>query len=221
MAFDIRSFPLFLRKLRFKHKKIINSDVTIISNNCTGGIMYHDLGLRFCSPTINLYFASIEEFYCYCKHIVEYSKFGKIIETNKKETKAGFPNAPIGILKCVNLPSLEIHFLHYKSFKEAKEKWIERTKRINYKKIFVVIEAVNENAAKLEIFKKLNYPIVAFTNKDIDLSFAKNMKFYKKYGADEKHPILKLVNIFGKRGYDSYNFVDEIFNYNFNREVEK
>ncbi len=183
--------------------------------------MYHDLGLCFNSPTINLYFATLEQFYLFCKNIKQYSEYGKLTKADKVEKKADFPNAPIGLLKCKNLPSLEIHFLHYRTFDEAKDKWIERTKRINYKKIFVVIEAVDENAEKLEIFKKLNYPVVAFTNKDIDLSFAKNMKFYKKYGADEKHPILKLVNIFGKRGYDSYNFVDEIFNYNFNREVEK
>ena len=48
----------------YKHKKISQKnrerlnrdDVTIISTNCTGGILYHDLGLEFKSPTVNLFF---------------------------------------------------------------------------------------------------------------------------------------------------------------------
>jgi len=31
-------------------------EVTIISNNCIGGVIYSDFGLRFNSPTINLFF---------------------------------------------------------------------------------------------------------------------------------------------------------------------
>ena len=48
---------LFREKVRNKieRKKIKNSDFTILSNNCIGGIMAHDLGKRFLSPTINLY----------------------------------------------------------------------------------------------------------------------------------------------------------------------
>ena len=32
------------------------SDFTIISQNCIGGVFYHDMGLPFQSPTINLVF---------------------------------------------------------------------------------------------------------------------------------------------------------------------
>lgn len=31
-----------------------NTDFTIISSNCIGGVIYHDLGLRFQTPTVNL-----------------------------------------------------------------------------------------------------------------------------------------------------------------------
>lgn len=216
----IRALPLFLRKIKLKNKKILNPDISIISNNCTGGIMYHDLGLRFNSPTINLYFNSIEQFYYFCTHIYEYTKFGKFIESKKKEIKQNFQNAPIGILECPNLPSLEIHFLHYKSFNDAVEKWNERCERINFDKIYIVIEATNSDAEKLSIFKNFSYPVTAFTNKELELPFSFNMKFYKKYGTDDRHPILKLVNIFGRRGFDEYDFIDNIFNYSFG-ESEK
>lgn len=35
--------------------RIKNTAPTIISNNCIAGIIYHNLGLKFFSPTINLY----------------------------------------------------------------------------------------------------------------------------------------------------------------------
>ena len=37
-----------------KRKRLKNFNPTIISSNCNGGIIYHDLGLPFNSPTINL-----------------------------------------------------------------------------------------------------------------------------------------------------------------------
>lgn len=54
----------------YKNRKIINKqnlerlsknnididDCTIISSNCISGMICHDLGLKFRSPTINLYF---------------------------------------------------------------------------------------------------------------------------------------------------------------------
>ena len=47
------------REARFKR---LNRDglrpVSIISNNCLGGMFYHDLNFQFKSPTINLFFAN-------------------------------------------------------------------------------------------------------------------------------------------------------------------
>lgn len=57
------------KKIKQKYRKILrgridkknrsllkNRDITIISANCVGGVIYHDLGLAFNSPTINLFF---------------------------------------------------------------------------------------------------------------------------------------------------------------------
>ena len=35
-------------------RKLANPDFTIIASNCVGTIIYHDLGVPFLSPTINL-----------------------------------------------------------------------------------------------------------------------------------------------------------------------
>lgn len=36
--------------------KLLNDKFTIFSSNCTGGVISHDLGCRFYSPTVNFYF---------------------------------------------------------------------------------------------------------------------------------------------------------------------
>ena len=43
-----------------------NKDFTIISHNCVGGVIYHDLGLKFNTPTINLFFMA--------KDFIKYNK---------------------------------------------------------------------------------------------------------------------------------------------------
>ena len=40
----------------FRHKKVKNKEFTLLANNCVGGQIYHDLGLKFLSPTINMFF---------------------------------------------------------------------------------------------------------------------------------------------------------------------
>lgn len=35
--------------------RLVNQNFTIISQNCVGGVIYHELGKQFTSPTINMY----------------------------------------------------------------------------------------------------------------------------------------------------------------------
>ena len=44
--------PLILKKFRRQNK---NTDFTIISQNCIGGVIYANLGLEFRTPTINMF----------------------------------------------------------------------------------------------------------------------------------------------------------------------
>ena len=36
-------------------KRLINREFTIISSNCTGGVICHELGVRFDSPFVNVH----------------------------------------------------------------------------------------------------------------------------------------------------------------------
>ena len=36
-------------------RRLINPNISIIASNCNGGVIYHDLGLQYQSPFINLW----------------------------------------------------------------------------------------------------------------------------------------------------------------------
>lgn len=49
---------------------------------------------------------------------------------------------PVGMLKGNGtLPDIKIHFLHYRSFEEAREKWLERSGRLDFDNLCVVMQA--------------------------------------------------------------------------------
>ena len=37
-------------------RRLRNREFTILCNNCNAGVITHDLGQQFCSPTVNLFF---------------------------------------------------------------------------------------------------------------------------------------------------------------------
>jgi uncharacterized protein (DUF1919 family) len=107
-----------IAKFRLKNKEFV-----IISNNCWGGDIYENLGIQYNSPFIGLFIFAP----CYIKLLMNFSilinKPLKFIKTSKYKINT---NYPIGVLN----NDIEIHFLHYKSEDEAKEKWERRLKRM-------------------------------------------------------------------------------------------
>lgn len=101
-------------------KRLTNSRCSVFSSNCVGGVICHDLGLRFNSPTVNLYFLP-SDFVRFAKHPERYLKARLIENTNR--TSLGYP---VGVLI-----DIEIRFMHYKSFDEARESWERRSKRVD------------------------------------------------------------------------------------------
>lgn len=115
---------LLIRKRKIKNS-IINRDVTIISDNCMAGILYKEFNVDFKSPTIGMFFCG-GDFYKFCLNMEYYLSLTPEILTVSKWV--GECNYPIG-----RLGDLELHFLHYSSFKEAVEKWERRKVRVNLK----------------------------------------------------------------------------------------
>ena len=112
--------------LSLKRRKLKNYSPTIISNNCTGGVIYHDLGLKFTSPTINLFFEA-EGFLRFVENLEHYLS----LEVTEVPSALPYPVGRIGDVK--------IYFMHYNSFEEAKAKWEERAKRATLSNLYIIM----------------------------------------------------------------------------------
>jgi uncharacterized protein (DUF1919 family) len=148
-----------------QRKRLHNKDFTIISNNCWGGGVYEDLGQKYNSPTIGLFFFAP----CYFEFLknlksnlseeisfVSDSKYPKARELQEKQSY------PIGTLG----GSIEIHFLHYHSCDEARDKWNRRRLRVNYDNLFLSFsDSEGYDLDGLEFFDSLPFSKVFFTAK--------------------------------------------------------
>ena len=113
-----------------KRRKLSNTKFTIISSDCFGTFVYHTLGERFNSPTINLMFSQ-QDFLLFVSHLKEYLQADLIEVENKLQ------NYPIGQLT-FDGKTIQIDFMHYNSLKEAKQKWDERKQRVDFSNIYVI-----------------------------------------------------------------------------------
>lgn len=95
-----------------------------------GTFIYHDLGLRYDSPTINLTIGKTD-FIVFVQHLSGF--------LHSELIKVEDPSVPypIGRLE-YNGDSIQINFLHYKTFEEAKYKWDKRKERVDYSNIYII-----------------------------------------------------------------------------------
>ena len=82
--------------------RLINSSPTLLCSNCTGGFIYHWLGLKFNSPFINLWMTP-EDFVLALENFDEFISTPLICDENSNS------DYPIGI----GFNGVKIHFLHY------------------------------------------------------------------------------------------------------------
>ncbi len=138
--------------------RLHTDDVTIISANCNGGIVSHDLGLQFRSPTVNL-FIPANDFIKFCEKLEHYLSIDELVEcTDIAKTKGA--NYPVAYLDDILL-----FLVHYSSVEEAQRRWNERKKRINWNNIAIM--ATDRDGMTDELkdrFEKLPYRKVMFTH---------------------------------------------------------
>ena len=106
--------------------RLANTEPTVFSSNCNGGVMLHDLGLRFMSPTVNL-FIKPSDYIRFLLNLDHYLYSAKFVEVKG----AGYP---VGILD-----DIRIDFVHYGSFEEAVSKWNSRLTRVNMANSFFMM----------------------------------------------------------------------------------
>ena len=110
----------------FLRKRLKNHDFTLLAPTCIAGVMYHELGMPFLSPTINLWMYD-KDFVKFVHNLKHY------LDTPLRFVK-GIDSTPTAYLD-----DILIHFNHYHSEEEARTKWEERKKRVNLDNLYVIM----------------------------------------------------------------------------------
>lgn len=178
----------------------------IISNNCIGGMCYHDAAKEFLSPTINLY---VENFLTFISNLDEY------LSCDIQEVQNSGQFYPVGVLNPSSLlPPITIKFVHYNSFEEAKRKWINRCRRmLENKGRLCIIYCVPKNKildkdefnsfVKIKAYRKLCFyreTSVQLAPNTNDMAFIKIPEKYQKLDYS------KYVGLLSRKRYYDYFF---------------
>lgn len=171
-------------------------DVTILSSNCLGGVICHELGLRFLSPTINLWMTP-SDFIKYCANLRHYSAC-------KLQFVGGKFSYPIGILG-----DITIYFQHYATEFEAQAKWEERTNRINYNNIHCILtERDGCTDEDLVAFAQLPYSTAALVH--TPKPHIPNTHYIRDFEKEAELGNLMLYKqgqYFGRKYFDDFDFI--------------
>lgn len=181
---------------RKNRERVKNFSPTLICSNCTGGFLYHWLGLRFNSPFINLYLSDSD-------FVKAMQNFDAFIETKIiKDFNSTF-SYPVGI----GYDGIKIHFMHYKSFTEAVEVWEKRKKRIDRNNMGIMLTNWGGGESVIFDFEKLPFKHkVAFVNKEIP---GTKSTFVIK-GKNDMLNLHRTQFINGKRYIDQFDYVNFI-----------
>lgn len=168
--------PLKARKFNF-------TDFTIISNNCFGGIVYRNHHLPYLTPTAGMFIMPKD----YIKFIYNLEYYLSIIPLEIQLEQSSY----FDYLKSINytgvigkIDDVELMFLHYDDFNEARTKWERRKKRVNFDKIIYKFNDQNnctiEELKEFEAFPAKNK--ILFTGKQYEGIDSFVLKQFKNIG---------------------------------------
>lgn len=206
-ALQQRRELLYTRRQRIiaeKRKDLKNKNFTLLCNKCVGGAILHELAQPFLTPTIKLGIDP-ENFVIYLKYLKQFQA-GQLIED--KNSKCSFP---VGILQAgeKNIPPVTIQFNHYTTFQEAQEKWYERSKRINFDNLYVMMFYGKSTMQKdvIRQFDQLAYKnkVVFMKEKLDDISSSYALSAYCK--DPQVEDLHDYVGTSGRTYYDEFDYV--------------
>lgn len=133
----LRLKALKYKRLHFakqRRAELKQTDFTIISNNCWGGMIYESYDLPKETPTVGMFFMA-SDYIRFLQRLKEYITGGHLTFINPQDSKwkeevsgdKRFGSYPVGVLKLDDTDTgVEIFFLHYKDQQQAREKWQRR-----------------------------------------------------------------------------------------------
>lgn len=174
-------------------KRLSNTNPTLICSNCTGGFLYHWLGLKFNSPFINLYLSPND-------FVTMLENFEEFISTPLKRKHS--EKYPIG----EGILGIEVHFVHYENWDQANTIWEKRKKRIDRDNIGIMLTNWCDSYEVLKRFDELPFKHkVVFTDKPYPE--IKSSYYIKGLKIRENRNLYATQYITGKRYIDQFDYV--------------
>ena len=168
--------------------------------NCIGGVLAHDLGIRFNSPTVNLYFRA-EDFIRFCENLSYYLSMQEMIPCTDPAV-IGDRTYPVAYLG-----DLVLYLVHYASVEEANRKWQERKARLHMDNLVILATDRDGMTEELkERFERLPYRKVLFT-KLPDPTYPDSV-YIPGYETETSLGLITVpVGCLGKRAIDQFDWV--------------
>lgn len=163
--------------------RLQNHGMTVISANCVGAFILHDLNEPFNSPFVNLYL-SPNDFVRYLQNIEFYQRQSLTFIQSEK---------PYPVAK---LADLKVHFMHYRNSQEAEQKWLARSARMNLDNLFIMM--TDKDDAQGIAYEDL----AAFDQ----LPFKNKVVFTRK-------PYPEFKSAFYIKGFEKQNQVGDLFTF--------
>ncbi len=162
-----------------RYIRLIENPVTILSDDCWGGYLYHELCMKFNSPLINVLFDN-DSFIKFIQEPMYYLGQSLVMVREGNIRSNMHPIASLG----EDSKKIHINFLHSICFSNAETEWNRRRERINYNNIFIKMgfEATEEKRESyLRIFEKIPYNKICFYSGKTDLHSVVYLKQFEKW----------------------------------------
>lgn len=190
------------RWLRWLRKRNANHDFSLITNDCVGGVIYHDLGEQFRSPTVNLWIPN--------DHFLEFAQNLKYyLSCDINETQDSAKPYPVGTIipKDNDHIPIEVNFMHYASFEEGVAKWKERSSRVNYDRLYFIWHFFDDpHVERIEEFDRWDARKLAILH--VPIEGIKTCSVVDCYNEDPHNgKILDVVEKSGKRFLDEVDYI--------------
>lgn len=165
--------------------------MTVISSDCSGGVLCHDYGLPLDSPTINLIIED-SDFISFCQNLPKYLQY-QLIDGGLDKNN-GYPIAYCGDIK--------IKGVHYHTFDDLSVTWNRRKARVHYDNIvYIMTQRQIITPGSFDSFMKLD---------------GKKLFLSSENFAAEHDTAVGLNNfdrMFLFDGYSGHRYIDKEFNF--------
>lgn len=187
--------------------KLKNKDFSLVSDDCWGGFLYKQLGLKYNTPFMWLFIFNND----YLKLVKELKLY---LNSKLEFVNIPYYNHPVGLLGDV-----KIYFNHYRSNEEAEAKWIKRLNSFNWDNIYYKMSAIQEeDALEFHNILKTTPNRISFSPIDYDLNYNIFLADWIKEDVRKRYSgFYQYLHLNSNKYFDAINWLNG--NNNFNLSV--